>query len=532
MFRPCGKNPVVDDPTVNLTYDALLALSDAEFVEYIRHMRRVLLKIWQEQGIPPAVGWTREDIQQDFLKFGAFPAATLWKSTSTGARAIHNTSVIGNSVNAWNLSRMLQTKISYTLKDDGRSIYDFFADEKLWNRYLPYGRRHFLRDSFYFFAQTVKAGDPLPHRPDIAPRTALEYVQKFAEYERVYGTYELLIEAKAATKGYSGYAEHLRSAAFFALSYAELCACERDGVLPSITTRILRAKERADHYVYHVRLYAKHQPLFPAMFKSFRVSVCQYAVQYPPLTAKLLYETFLRGLPGEVLYVWDPSGGWAGRCLGAMAADVRTSQNHRQQIRYLATDPNPDFYGKHTTVYNAIADFYHQTQQSMSLFDEQHHQCLALKTGSEVAQHHPAFQLLRGKLDMVFSSPPYFNRECYSQDEHQSYKKFGSSYESWRDGFLQETIKTAYEWLKPHRYFLWNIADIKIGKTYLPLQEDSVRIAQTCGFEYIETIAMTLRGMPGANRITEDGTLTARNSCIIDGRPYKYEPIFVFRKPQ
>ena len=44
--------------------------------------------------------------------------------------------------------------------------------------------------------------------------------------------------------------------------------------------------------------------------------------------------------------------------------------------------------------------------------------------GSELIGNNPEFQKYKGKLDMVFTSPPYFNREQYSQDENQSFKIF------------------------------------------------------------------------------------------------------------
>jgi hypothetical protein len=131
---------------------------------------------------------------------------------------------------------------------------------------------------------------------------------------------------------------------------------------------------------------------------------------------------------------------------------------------------------------------------------------------------------------LVFTSPPYFNRECYSEDENQSFKKF-SAYESWKSGFLYETLKTAWEMLNHDRYLIWNIADIKVGKKYLPLQQDSIDICTKLGFEFRETTGMTLKGMPGANRVDENGELTAKNMVKLAGKFYKYEPFFVFYKP-
>ncbi len=107
---------------------------------------------------------------------------------------------------------------------------------------------------------------------------------------------------------------------------------------------------------------------------------------------------------------------------------------------------------------------------------------------------------------MISSSPlPIFNREAYSENENQSYKKYGSSYESWRDGFLRPTLETCTEWLASGRYLLWNIADILVKGKYLSLEEDSKNIIESLGLEYKYKLKMALEGMPGQNRMGEDG---------------------------
>ena len=141
------------------------------------------------------------------------------------------------------------------------------------------------------------------------------------------------------------------------------------------------------------------------------------------------------------------------------------------------------------------------------------------------------FQKHKGEVDLVFTSPPYFNREAYSENENQSYKKFGSSYESWRDGFLRPTLETAVTWLKSERYLLWNIADILVSGKYLPLQEDTKNILEEYGVEYKYTLKMALEGMPGQNRVGEDGKPTCRNYCKVNDRYLKHEPVMVFWKP-
>ena len=48
--------------------------------------------------------------------------------------------------------------------------------------------------------------------------------------------------------------------------------------------------------------------------------------------------------------------------------------------------------------------------------------------GSEVVHLNKDFQKYKGKFDFIFTSPPYFGAEGYSEDETQSYKKFPTLY--------------------------------------------------------------------------------------------------------
>ena len=43
----------------------------------------------------------------------------------------------------------------YSKNDDGLSIYDHFVDDKLSEKVYKYSHRHFKRDSFYEYSQTV-----------------------------------------------------------------------------------------------------------------------------------------------------------------------------------------------------------------------------------------------------------------------------------------------------------------------------------------------------------------------------------------
>ena len=151
--------------------------------------------------------------------------------------------------------------------------------------------------------------------------------------------------------------------------------------------------------------------------------------------------------------------------------------------------------------------------------------------GSEVISDNPKFDKYKNSLDFVFTSPPYFNREQYSQDENQSFKKF-SAYEDWKNNFLKPTLTTAYTNLKNDRFLCWNIADIKIGEDkYIPLEQDSIDIVESLGGEYQGIYKMLMTRMVGID------TSKIKNSVQVKHHPlqrggdvYKFEPILVFYK--
>ena len=166
--------------------------------------------------------------------------------------------------------------------------------------------------------------------------------------------------------------------------------------------------------------------------------------------------------------------------------------------------------------------FSHQVQQTKTEI---------YQLGSEVIQFNEDFQKHKGTIDLIFTSPPYFAKEAYSEDPEQSYKKFGQ-YEEWREGFLRPTLETAVAWLKNDRYILWNIADAVFGGDMLPLEKDSQDILESLGMVYKGKIKMALAQMPGGNRVdTETGLPKAKNFCKVNGMWLKYEPVFVFYKP-
>ena len=208
----------------------------------------------------------------------------------------------------------------------------------------------------------------------------------------------------------------------------------------------------------------------------------------------------------------------------------------RKKIHYVGTDPNPDNYIKELgkSRYEYVADFYNnncvddfsETFGKFFSVEKQGNTYEVFQDGSELIKNNPEFQKYKGKLDFAFTSPPYFNREQYSQDENQSFKAYGE-YEDWRDNFLRPTLTTIYEYLKNDRYCVWNIADIKIGSnTYYPLEQDSIDILTELGMEYKGKLKMLMTRMVGLDP-SKSGI---KNAVEHNGKVYKFEPMFVFHK--
>jgi hypothetical protein len=224
--------------------------------------------------------------------------------------------------------------------------------------------------------------------------------------------------------------------------------------------------------------------------------------------------------------VWDPSMGWAGRLVAFLAA-IKHPDLANKKCVYIGTDPNSDIYERYSQVtkywQNIINE--HCTGETIPL-------CI----GSEDFKHQKEFEQYKGEGDIVYTSPPYFAKERYSQDENQSFRKF-SEYESWRDGFLQPTIQNSYDFLRKDGLFFWNIADIKIKNKVKPLESDSIKFAEDCGFKYEEKLYQLMRTFPGRD-LTEElvQKQIAKGSNFIkvkNGNEYewnKYEPVFKFRK--
>jgi len=203
----------------------------------------------------------------------------------------------------------------------------------------------------------------------------------------------------------------------------------------------------------------------------------QAVSNFRPTAAACVYDRYAKNG-----VVWDMSGGWGGRMLGAIIAGVNT---------YITTEPSTE---TNTGLYQLSKDFGGNMIREI------------IRNGSE--EYSPD----KESLDLCFTSPPYFDLEKYANEPTQSYIKFNAK-DAWVEGFLRPTFKNCYYGLKPEKYMLINIADPK-GKHNVNLEQETIKIATEVGFKHAGQHQLALSNV---NLRRKDNK-------------FKYEPIFIFQK--
>jgi hypothetical protein len=113
--------------------------------------------------------------------------------------------------------------------------------------------------------------------------------------------------------------------------------------------------------------------------------------------------------------------------------------------------------------------------------------------------------------DLVFSSPPFFDWERYSNGKNQSFKRY-PSYDEWQFKFLRPVLANSFRVLRKKGYMVINVTDGNRRPTLAEIQD----LARICGFRSVTRHPMIFPKIP---------YLHPR-----DGNPVKQEVLMVFRK--
>lgn len=165
------------------------------------------------------------------------------------------------------------------------------------------------------------------------------------------------------------------------------------------------------------------------------------STMFRPHLAKIITSSHEGGV------VLDPCAGWGGRLLGTVAS------------------------GKH----------YIGFETNKETYDNLLKMCEFLKITDKVTLYNVGSEYLNdfvtAPVDIVLTSPPYFNLEIYTSSEKQSENKY-LSYEEWRDFWLKGVIVSCLEKLKEDGLSCWNVHNV--GK--MKLIEDVENIHKEFGF--------------------------------------------------
>ena len=69
------KNTEFIESDVNKTFEQVLWMSDEEFRQWLHDMRDLVVKLWDEKGQPPRVGYNEREIIDQFNKLESFPVS-------------------------------------------------------------------------------------------------------------------------------------------------------------------------------------------------------------------------------------------------------------------------------------------------------------------------------------------------------------------------------------------------------------------------------------------------------------------------
>jgi 16S rRNA G966 N2-methylase RsmD len=171
--------------------------------------------------------------------------------------------------------------------------------------------------------------------------------------------------------------------------------------------------------------------------------------------------------------VLDPCAGWGGRMLGAVSYGAQ----------YIAFEPN-------TTTYNnlmSMANFLGIQNKVTLICDD--------------ARNMKQYNL--PKVDLVLTSPPYFDLEVYIHEQTQSITNT-TTYQDWADGFLREVIKLSIEHLKDNGTSCWNVGKVKNRD----MNVDVLKYHNEFGYDKVDVLSV----ISSKRQINQTVTMNSKSS--------------------
>ena len=209
---------------------------------------------------------------------------------------------------------------------------------------------------------------------------------------------------------------------------------------------------------------------------------------FRPTAARSICNDF--GSAGTVL---DFSAGYGGNFLGFLGSRCQ---------RYVGIDPNTALKASYERMFDWIGQHHDHGKEWKLIWEP-----------AEDVDFSP----WHGEVDLVFTSPPYFDLQRYSDQPTQSWKRYGTI-EEWLDGFLFMTLRKLKPCVKRGGHLALSVAD---NETFGIRIID--RLVEFCmkrlGLRLLKVIPYLLPGRPGAR---------IKGKRV--GWGQKAEPVLVFQK--
>ena len=227
---------------------------------------------------------------------------------------------------------------------------------------------------------------------------------------------------------------------------------------------------------------------------------------FPPFHARFLADRFLPK-KGKCLVI-DPCAGWGGRLLGTLCV------RREDRIHYIGVDPEARNKAAYEGILRRIQIYLNNEIKGVRtarFFSRPFEEWIETKTALN----------LTGRADLVITSPPYYSAEIYNPENKKQSAIRYSTYELWRNNFYKTLVQGAYTLLRPGGVFVLNIANVAAANN---LERDARILARESGFKNCGFFKLAMSVTPG----TRTGI---RHTVMVNGKVFKHEPVFCFRKP-
>ena len=244
---------------------------------------------------------------------------------------------------------------------------------------------------------------------------------------------------------------------------------------------------------------------------SLRKYICS---QFKPNVAKAIYDRY------KCKNVLDFSMGWGDRLAGFYASDYGEL--------YVGIDPRTENH----PIYKQQTEFY---EIHHGRFFEVEKKCEFICKPAEDTD----LSKYEGMMDIVFTSPPYFNVERYSYDDTQSWVRY-KDIDSWNELFLHKAIDNVWKCLRKGGILMVNISDVNASskgrkKGWLKICDPMNDYIKTFDdSEYVECFGMEMAKRPncigvGNAKVTDESNRKEEFIVEKEGDAFG-EPVWVWKK--